>query len=461
MGNICTQPDNWYRYTEYTACCVEDFVPNICSNPVRVQDPYNLTSSEMSQLDCNQYNTVYYSKNVESCHETAFCSTYCYPSIYDSYSWYSTEPMFHYINKLKLFTIDYNNIITYIPYIFTLGNKWGYINNDYNLLTYNRINSYISIEDGIGYCTNIENKTKIKFIAPFYAIYSINISIFTTLISHKLIHSEYTVDQTIYNQRLKIYSTYIIKCYVLFYKKINNIIDDNEDINNLINNKLFGTQHPTIQTIQKYIIEIFNNFYTNTSDFSYFLRKLDCNILFIYNIIKKNADEQNIEVNDLFLSNFYNLIFDNYIMNLNMTTELINIYFSNIVPEILSLNYNNVLNNWLNFISKSYNMPFILAAKYAPLYINYEKLNENDYTEEVMTYVNLNKIQQNFNFYVNNALPYQRQTIKVIGQMSDDDKNIMYHDIINHINTKNSLSKKKNNQTKNKNIEKKCNCKDH
>jgi hypothetical protein len=357
-------------------------------------------------------NTAALENKLSGYKQTTFCYTVVCDGVGTSYctTFYSTlgfyvaaEPYFGY--NITSFNINKYNEKEYINYKFTPQTLWSYEIN-YNFRSFYNINNYIETSEGIGYCTGIKNTTGIKMMMPS-GIYIGGLgSIFTTLISYKLINSPYTSDSNIYNKRLRIYSIYILKSYYVYYKKINKLIVNDENTKKIIIEKLLNCKQINNKTLGNYIKEIFNNFYTNDSDFSFYLRKLDASIFFIYNIIKKNADEKGILVDDLFLSNFYNLIFDNYIINLYMDTSLINIYFSNITLNILSENYDNILNNWINYIYSSISNPVILTIKYAPLYRSYDELNRNDYIEQILTYSNLESVNEKFIFYRKNIIYY-------------------------------------------------------
>ena len=83
---------------------------------------------------------------------------------------------------------------------------------------------------------------------------------------------------------------------------MNKLIVNDKDTKKIIMEKLLNVKTIDNQNITKYLIQIFNNFYINNDDFSFYLRRLNSCIYFIYNIIKKNADQKGIVVNDLFLA---------------------------------------------------------------------------------------------------------------------------------------------------------------
>jgi hypothetical protein len=309
-----------------------------------------------------------------------------------------TEPLTEY--NIKQFKINNSNIKEYVDFLYKGGTKW-FVYLNYNKLKGGEfINNYLEGNNGIGIASKILNTTKLKLMTPYGPFRSNSINIFTTLISYKLISSEYTDNYKTYNRRLFIYSLYILKSYYVYYKKINNIDIENNDINDLITYKLTDGNKVTERLTQEYLHKIYENYYVDNSTFSIWLQRLDGLILFIYNIIKVNAEEQQIEIDDTFTNIFYKLIFDNYILNLNMTTELINLYYLEITPQILKKNYDNIFYNWTNYIlNTQYYLPFILTFNYAPLKVNYDILSGTNYYEIVESYINYNFVNNSINNY--------------------------------------------------------------
>lgn len=377
------------------------------------------------------------------CYRSLFCLSWCVTTNITLGFYVAAEPLFAY--KLQVFKINNNSERINIDYKFKEMTLWS-VASDYNFNSFKNINNYIESTEGFGYCTGIPNTTGIKLMTFNGPYLTTNMSIFTTLITNKLINSAYTTDTKTYYIRIKIYATYILKSYYEYYKKVNKLIVKDDNTRTIILQKLLKTDKINYVTVQKYLVEIFNNFYTNDSTFSFYLRRLDACIYFIYNIIKKNADDKGITVDDLFLNNFYNLIFDNYIINLYMDTSLINTYFSNIIPEILTENYDNILNNWLNFILLSINNPTILASKYAPLYVPYKDLNNDNYTEQILTYSNLEVVNDRFNYYRSNVVYSEKCRPKYIQYSAlplDVQQNILTKIRAIKINTSNIKNKTK------------------
>ena len=270
----------------------------------------------------------------------------------------------------------------YINYPLPQFSLFAYI-KDYNIQSLmDGPNVYMESEGGTGYCTGIANKTGLKLQTASAAFYTNHISILSTIICWKLQQEPFTTNIKDFRSRIYLNTAPFFKTYFVNYLK-----------------------QPVDKTkIREYGILLWYNYFTDTGNYNIYLRKLDSMIIFIYNILITAAKEQEIAIGENFAGKFFELMFKQFVPTLALTTGQVNNAFRDIVPKLLLKNHNSIFSGWFDSISTSTNVGFYIAAQYAPLYKSYEELSQDNYEQQVASYVDLPKVVKFYNYYKEQAI---------------------------------------------------------
>lgn len=367
---------------------------------------------------------------------TSIVESYCGVNIKEvssetAFLYVSTDPLFE--CNLKLFNIKKNfcDCIErkYIPYQFTNLDIWR-INYDYNLKSFSRINYYFESTSGISYFTGIKYNS-----LPLYSISNSinkNLSIFTTMVSYRLINDNYTNDKTIYFKKLKLLCRKILSSIVRFRlltreKVIKNSLS--KDAKSKLLKKTFDNFILKMNK-SKSFNKIFENFYLSNSYINLYLRKYNSSLFFIINLIYKNARDKNIDVNnELFIKLTHKLLWM-YNSRFVINTKMINKIYYKFYGIILDKNYDKIFNKWILYIYKSKDPIKYICAKYASQLMTFEELLNGDIETLLNNYFDLSSVRIKY-------ITYLVETKKNVCSDCDKYQNIENFDI----QTKNKIKK--------------------
>lgn len=387
---------NWFNYTQVsvqTGCSVTQFGQLTGCKTQTFLNPISVNAQNLED-------------SLKFRGETFEFVTYCGVKVtagetsQTGFLYVSADPLIE--TKLKLFYIKKNNCdkeIKFIPYKFTNLDIWR-INYDYNLKSFSRINYYFESKNGTSYFTGLNYD-----LLPLYSISNAitkDINIFTTMISYKLMNSEFTNDKSIYFRKLKLLAKKILSSNVRYRLLIRDKVIPNNFSKKTKTDFLNKIYKNMVATMNKNQIfkKLFSNFYLNNSNLNVYLRKYDSSLFFILNVIYTNARNKNIDVNsDEFIKLTHKLLWK-YNSRFVINTKMINKIYSCKYGNILDKNYDQIFNKWILYIYKSSNPVNYICAKFAPRLMNYEELLNVPIEELLNKYFDLNLVKTKYLTYL-------------------------------------------------------------
>jgi hypothetical protein len=191
------------------------------------------------------------------------------------------------------------------------------------------------------------------------------------------------------------YSTGILNTLILFRKNIQPFVKSVNIFTSLASSKILETGNPDINIINTLLAKKLGftvndyNYYLNNIYYDYYkdksnkyaleLIRVSANIIFIWNLIYKRANELNINIDYPFYITFYLSIFDNLDGTKPILSNQINPYFIKYCPDgILTIIDDLCIEKWCNIISIEVNLTNILILKMASHLLSQDELISND-----------------------------------------------------------------------------------
>jgi hypothetical protein len=342
------------------------------------------------------------------CYRSVFCLEWCVPGINTAGMYVSLDPLYNY--SPKILEINKNNKSKVIEYDFNYLNLWA-MKTDYNLKSFLKINNYIKVSGGISYIFEFPNDNGVELISPYGVYFCKNVSIFTTMVSYKLMDREYTSNANVYLTRSMKTSLKLIKSFYNFIKYINNLPMSTSNDDNVINDHLVSNNINDLNK-KEYIKKVYENYVTNDDIISQYLFKYDSVLMFITNMIVVNAKKNEV-YNKItkFNEKLVELLWD-FNETYEMTTQKINDHFKQTV-FIIDVDY--IFETWIDFILRNDDNIYIMAAAYAPKNLDDVLLRDDNKSILINAYINYDLNRQKFDFYLENAIMAE-DCSKFVGQ---------------------------------------------